>query len=91
MEEDPFELCVNLQPYQQAVSDGSVRHHNQGAFGWTIRNEQGQRVAAGMGPASKSAHIVSGRSVWHAFSFAVFDSNSRVYCHEFSMGWDYCN
>ena len=54
MDGDPFEFCVDLQPYQRAVSDGSVRHHNQGAFGWTIRNEQGQRVAAGMGPASGS-------------------------------------
>ena len=54
MEEDSFEFCVNLQPYQRAVSDGYVRHHNQGAFGWTICNEQGQRVAAGMGPASGS-------------------------------------
>jgi hypothetical protein len=54
MEDDPFEFCVASQPHQRAVSDGSVRHHNQGAFGWTIRNEQGERVAAGMGPASGS-------------------------------------
>ena len=54
MDEDPFELCVALQPLQRSASDGSVRHHRQGAFGWTIRNENGQRVAAGMGPASGS-------------------------------------
>ena len=54
MEEDTFELCVDLQPFQRAASDGSVRHHRQGAFGWTIRNENGQRVAARMGPASGS-------------------------------------
>ena len=54
MDEDPFEFCISLQPFQRAASDGSVRHHRQGAFGWTIRHEHGQRVATGMGPASGS-------------------------------------
>jgi ribonuclease HI len=55
MDNDPFEFCVALQPYRRAVTDGLVRRRNHGAYGWTIRNEHGQRVASGMGPASGSS------------------------------------
>ena len=51
---DPFEFCIELQPHQRAVCDGSVRRQRNGAFGWTIRNEHGLRVASGMGPARGS-------------------------------------
>ena len=52
---DPFTFCVDTQPYLRAVSDGSSYDDVQGAFGWTIRNEQGVRAAFGMGPARGSA------------------------------------
>ncbi len=36
----------------RVVSDGSVWDGNQGAYGWALGNDLGERVAKGMGPAS---------------------------------------
>ena len=36
----------------RVVSDGSVWDGNQGADGWALGNDLGERVAKGMGPAS---------------------------------------
>ena len=35
----------------RAVSDGSVWEEVNGAFGWALSTDQGERVAKGMGPA----------------------------------------
>ena len=72
MEDDPFEFCIELQPNQRAVSDGSVRHNNQGAFGWTIRNEHGTRVASGMGPARGSKPTSYRAEAYRLLSLLLF-------------------
>ena len=59
---DPYEFCVDLQPHLRAVSDGSVRHDTQGAFGWSMRNEFGATVATGMGPARGGGSVTSYRA-----------------------------
>ena len=59
---EPFEFCVDLQPQLRAVSDGSVRHGTQGAFGWSMRNEFGATVASGMGPARGGGVVTSYRA-----------------------------
>jgi hypothetical protein len=59
---DPYEFCVDLQPHLRAVSDGSVRHETQGAFGWSMRNEFGVTVATGMGPARGGGNVTSYRA-----------------------------
>ena len=38
----------------RVVSDGSVWHENQGAYGWALSTASGERIASGMGPASGS-------------------------------------
>ena len=58
----PFELCTDLQHSLRAVSDGSVRHETQGAFGWSMRNARGETVATGMGPAHGGGKITSYRA-----------------------------
>jgi hypothetical protein len=58
----PFEFCVDLQHSLRAVSDGSVRHETQGAFGWSMRNERGETVATGMGPAHGGGKVTSYRA-----------------------------
>lgn len=35
----------------RVVSDGSEKYGNQGAFGWVLSDDRGERVAMGMGPA----------------------------------------
>ena len=59
---EPFDFCEDLQPQMRAVSDGSVRHETQGAFGWSIRNESGIAVASGMGPARGGGCVTSYRA-----------------------------
>jgi exonuclease III len=49
--EDPFTVSDALSHGIRAVSDGSVWSDNQGAYGWIISNDRGERVARGMGPA----------------------------------------
>ena len=48
---DPYAACWTLMHGFRAVSDGSVRHQTQGAFGWSLCSDLGERVATGMGPA----------------------------------------
>jgi hypothetical protein len=48
--QDPHTGCVALQRGFRAGSDGSEKLGTNGAFGWTIRNLEGDRVASGMGP-----------------------------------------
>lgn len=59
---EPFDFCSDLQPHLRAVSDGSVRHETQGAFGWALRNEQGVNAASGMGPARGGGKVTSYRA-----------------------------
>ena len=51
LETEPFSFCIDLQPHSKAVCDESVRNNKHSSFGWSIRNEAGQTVATGMGPA----------------------------------------
>ena len=51
MLEDPFSVSLALGHGVRAVSDGSVREGNHGAFGWIVSTDQGDRVSKGMGPA----------------------------------------
>ena len=60
--DEPFEFCTDLQPHLRAVSDGSVRHDTQGAFGWSMRNEFNNTVASGMGPARGGGTMTSYRA-----------------------------
>jgi hypothetical protein len=52
MSDNPFSVAVALEHGVRAVSDGSDWHQIQGAFGWTISTDRGDRCARGMGPAS---------------------------------------
>ncbi|KAI2499304.1 hypothetical protein MHU86_15148 [Fragilaria crotonensis] len=49
--EDPFTVSDALSHGIRAVSDGSVWTDNQGAYGWMLSSDLGDRVARGMGPA----------------------------------------
>ena len=51
MKVDPNTLCNMLSHGIEAASDGSVRFETQGAFGWMLSNDPGERLASGMGPA----------------------------------------
>ena len=48
---DPYSLCNALVAGFKAGSDGSVRYHTEGSFGWVLSTNHGERVANGMGPA----------------------------------------
>jgi hypothetical protein len=48
---DAFTISKALSHGLRAVSDGSVWDDHQGAFGWAISTDIGDRVAKGMGPA----------------------------------------
>ncbi len=48
---DPYSLCLELAQGFRAVSDGSVKFHTHGSFGWVLSSLDGQRLAHGMGPA----------------------------------------
>jgi hypothetical protein len=48
---DPFTVSDALSHGIKAVSDGSVWTDNQGAYGWMISTDTGDRTAKGMGPA----------------------------------------
>jgi hypothetical protein len=50
MHVDPYTLCNAMTPGVKGGSDGSVRYHTEGSFGWVISSEHGERVAQGMGP-----------------------------------------
>jgi hypothetical protein len=47
---DAFTICDVLQTAFLAGSDGSEKFGTDGAFGWMISSESGERAAAGMGP-----------------------------------------
>ena len=49
--EDPFTVSDALSHSIRAVSNGSVWTKNQGAYGWIISTDRGDRVARGKGPA----------------------------------------
>jgi hypothetical protein len=51
---DAFAVSEALSHGVRAVSDGSVWDDEQGAFGWIISNDIGERTASGMGPATGS-------------------------------------
>ena len=51
MAEDPFTVSDALSHGIRAVSDGSVWTDNQGAFGWIVSSDLGDRLSRGMGPA----------------------------------------
>jgi Reverse transcriptase (RNA-dependent DNA polymerase) len=51
MASDPYTLCDTLSRGLKGGSDGSVRYHTEGSFGWMLSTNQGERVATGMGPA----------------------------------------
>jgi hypothetical protein len=51
---DPYTACDCLRDGFKAGSDGSVRYHSQGSFGWVLSTDIGERVATGMGPARGS-------------------------------------
>ena len=54
---DPFSITVALEHGLRAVSDGSDWSQVQGAFGWVMSTDRGERCACGMGPArSASPH-----------------------------------
>ena len=48
---DAFTVGLAISYGIRAVSDGSVWNDNQGAFGWTLSTDQGDRMARCMGPA----------------------------------------
>jgi hypothetical protein len=58
---DAFTVGVELSHGIRVVSDGSVWDDNQGAFGWTLSNDKGERMARCMGPA-RGARIDSYRA-----------------------------
>ena len=58
---DAFTVGLAISYGIRAVSDGSVWNDNQGAFGWTMSNDQGDRMARCMGPA-RGVHIDSYRA-----------------------------
>lgn len=51
MVHDAFTTYQLMQHRFHAASDGSVRHGNQGAFGWIISTASGERIVYGQGPA----------------------------------------
>ena len=59
--QDPFTASLHLAQGVRAVSDGSVWDDNQGAYGWTISTDRGERTAYGMGPA-RGAQVDSYRA-----------------------------
>jgi hypothetical protein len=48
---DAYSVGVAISHGIRVVSDGSVWDNNQGAFGWTLSTDQGERMARCMGPA----------------------------------------
>ena len=58
---DPFTLSDALSHGVCAVSDGSVWDNSQGAFGWAVSTDIGERCATGMGPV-RGAHPDSFRA-----------------------------
>ncbi|KAI2501761.1 hypothetical protein MHU86_12681 [Fragilaria crotonensis] len=63
MSEDPFSVALALEHGIRAVSDGSDWHQIQGAFGWVMSTDLGNRCACGMGPArSASPHAYRSES-----------------------------
>ena len=47
---DAFTISNDLSTSFAAGSDGSEKYGTDGAFGWMISNDSGERVASGMGP-----------------------------------------
>ncbi len=47
---DAFTVSDDIRTSFVAGSDGSEKYGTDGAFGWMISNDSGERVAAGMGP-----------------------------------------
>ncbi|KAI2493807.1 hypothetical protein MHU86_20730 [Fragilaria crotonensis] len=48
---DPYMACDSLAQGFKVGSDGSVRYHRHGSFGWALSTDIGERIATGMGPA----------------------------------------
>jgi hypothetical protein len=61
MTADPFTVSEALSHGVCAVSDGSVWDNFQGAYGWTISTDLGERCVEGMGPV-RGAHPDSFRA-----------------------------
>jgi hypothetical protein len=47
---DPYTVCHDLSFGIRSVSNGSVKHEEQGAFGWVLSSDRGDRLAFGAGP-----------------------------------------
>ena len=63
MSDDPFSIALALEHGLRAVSDGSDWNQIQGAFGWAMSTDVGERCACGMGPArSASPHAYRSES-----------------------------
>jgi hypothetical protein len=63
MTDDPFTVADALEHGVRAVSDGSDWYQIQGAFGWTMSTDLGERCAWCMGPArSASPHAYRSES-----------------------------
>ena len=50
LELEPAYICLDLQLYFYAGTDGSVKHGIHGSFGSSLSNPEGDRVATAMGP-----------------------------------------
>ena len=73
LSEHPFTVSDAMSHGIRAVSDGSVWTDNQGAFGWIISTDVGDRIARGMGPVRPS------RSVWYARDSLLSPAPSGVH------------
>jgi ribonuclease HI len=72
----------------RAVSDGSVRHHTHGAFGWVLSSSTGERLAYGMGPASGRKPTSYRAEAYGLLSLMQFLSRVKEYSamHEYWSG-----
>jgi hypothetical protein len=48
---DPHTVAESISHGARVVSDGSAWYGSQGAFGWAMSNDIGERVTVGMDPA----------------------------------------
>ena len=68
--EDPYTVSDALSHGIRAVSDGSVWSDKQGAYGWMVSTDLGDRTAKGMGPA-RGAKVDSYRAEAYGIMLAI--------------------
>lgn len=91
MTEDPFSIAVALEHGIRAVSDGSDCHQIQGAFGWVMSADRGERCASGMGPArSASPHAYRSEKLRTPLLIVFSPPPRGVHREARSMVWNYC-